>query len=124
MALARRPGGHHREWLVDARDDGRRMELSWHRRERLVVVSLWQGASCRATFRMPIADAPAAIGMLSAALGEAASGRAPDAATPLGRPKPGRPPRRPTGILERIGRALRLRRTRAEVVELSAYRAE
>jgi hypothetical protein len=42
-----------REWFTDARDEGRRMEVSWHPAEHLVIVSLWNGTMCRATFRMP-----------------------------------------------------------------------
>ena len=85
MALALRSGGLRREWFTDARDSGRRMELSWHRDEGIVIVSLWQGSVCRATFRMPVADAPLAIGVLAEVLGDAATGRPPPAAPRLGR---------------------------------------
>lgn len=128
MALARRPDGSRREWLVDARDDGRRMELSWHRRQRLVVLSLWQRGTCRATFRLPVADAPAVIALLSNALGDAAAGSGPAAdevgpATRLpvgGATGPWRSMRRRAqGAWQR----LRCRgQTRAEVVDLTTYR--
>lgn len=40
MVLARRPGDSRRDWLTDARDDGRRTERSWHRHDGLVFVGL------------------------------------------------------------------------------------
>jgi hypothetical protein len=51
------------------------MEISWHPHERLVIVSLWSGTLCRATFRLPVEDATQVIQVLVDALGEAASGR-------------------------------------------------
>jgi len=73
MALLQRSGGLRREWFTDDRDSGRQMELTWHRDEQIVIISLWQGAVCRATFRMPITEAPSAIGVLADALGDAAT---------------------------------------------------
>jgi len=61
-----------RQWFSDARDDGRRMEISWHRDEELVIVSLWHGSVCRATFRLPVDEAPMLIQTLAGALGDAA----------------------------------------------------
>jgi hypothetical protein len=54
------------------------MEISWHPHERLVIVSLWSGTLCRATFRLPVEDATQVIQVLVDALGEAASGRTGD----------------------------------------------
>jgi hypothetical protein len=34
------------------------MRLSWHVDEGVAVVSLWQGASCAGTFRLPISEVP------------------------------------------------------------------
>ncbi|HXP32860.1 MAG TPA: hypothetical protein VN820_02540 [Acidimicrobiales bacterium] len=55
------PDGVRRQWFTDARDNGRRMEVSWHPHEALVIVSLWHGSICRATFRLPVEQAPALI---------------------------------------------------------------
>jgi hypothetical protein len=48
------------------------MEVSWHPDERIVIISLWSATVCRATFRLPIEEAPTAIDMLATSLGEAA----------------------------------------------------
>lgn len=143
MALARGPGGSRREWLVDARDDGRRMELTWHRRQRLVVLSLWQGGNCRATFRLPVADAPEVIALLSNALGDAAAGGGASASSEpagddvgpvtvgAGRGATALPVRGASGrwqaVLGHAGGAWQRlrgrRRSPAEVVDLTTYRA-
>jgi hypothetical protein len=68
-----RPHDVRREWFDDARDDSRRMEVSWHHEEGLVIVSFWAGHLCRATFRMPARDAPDLIHLLVDAVAEAAS---------------------------------------------------
>ncbi len=47
------------------------MEVSWHADEGLVIVSLWHGSICRATFRLPVDQAPALIQTLADALGNA-----------------------------------------------------
>jgi len=47
------------------------MEVSWHADERLVIISLWHGSVCRATFRMPVEESPALIQALGNALGDA-----------------------------------------------------
>jgi hypothetical protein len=70
-----------RQWFSDARDDGRRMEISWHRDEELVIVSLWHGSVCRATFRLPIDQAPMLIQTLADALGDAVQTRLPPGGT-------------------------------------------
>lgn len=88
------------------------MEVSWHDEAGVVVISLWQGGTCRSTFRMPVEDAPALISTLSSALGDALSG--PHTAPP-GSGTPRRPARGST-LLE----ALRSwgRRRRGVVVAL------
>ncbi len=103
--LARRTHPVRRQWFNDARDNGRRMEVSWHADEGIVIVSLWHGSMCRATFRLPVEQAPALIQTLADALGEAAQVA----------PAPGRRGR-PTALLD-MGRE-RLRRHVAEVVAL------
>jgi hypothetical protein len=64
VVLLPHPDGVRRQWFSDARDDGRRMEVSWHSHEGLVIVSLWHGSICRATFRLPADQAPALIQIL------------------------------------------------------------
>lgn len=46
-----------REWFTDARGGVRRMQVSHHPEDGLVVFSLWDGARCRGTFRMAVEDA-------------------------------------------------------------------
>jgi len=87
------------------------MEVSAHSDEGLVIVSLWHGSMCRATFRLPVDEAPGLIQTLADALG--------DAARPS--PPPGRKSR-PTSLLE-MGRD-RLRRHVAEVVALEGLPKE
>jgi len=123
--LRARPDGVRREWFVDARDDGRRMELSWHAGERLVIVSLWNGAVCRATFRLPVERAPDVIHVLAAALGDAASTAPPTS-------EPGRRGSLLRRTASRLGgagmaRAVRMRLGRldegvADVVDLATQR--
>lgn len=38
--------------FLDARDQGRAMRLSWHGDAGVVVLSLWRGATCVATFQL------------------------------------------------------------------------
>lgn len=85
------------------------MEVTWHADAGVVVFSLWQGQTCRSTFRMPVEDAPALIGALSSALGDALA----PALSPDHRAKPRRP-----RALERLIAAFRkdLRRQRADVL--------
>jgi hypothetical protein len=40
----------------DVRDNGRTMRVSYHAEAGVVVVSLWAGALCRASFRLASAD--------------------------------------------------------------------
>jgi hypothetical protein len=47
------------------------MEVSWHSEEQLIVISLWHGSVCRATFRMPVSDAPDLAQMLVGAIADA-----------------------------------------------------
>ncbi len=81
------------------------MEVSWHSDEGIVIVSLWHGSICRATFRLPVDQAPALIQTLADALGDAAHGA----------PRSGRRSR-PSALVE-MGRD-RLRRHVAEIVAL------
>jgi hypothetical protein len=64
-----------RRWFSDARDQGRQMEVSWHPEQHIVIVSIWSATRCRASFRLPIEEAPGVIEMLAASLGDAATER-------------------------------------------------
>ena len=46
------------EVFADARGGGRAMRVNWHEAEGVVALSLWKGAICTATFRVPAADLP------------------------------------------------------------------
>jgi hypothetical protein len=85
--LMRRSDGIRRQWFGDARDDGRRMEVSWHPDEGIVIISLWHGSMCRATFRLPVDQAPALIQTLADALGDAVQSE-PTSAQRRGRGRP------------------------------------
>ena len=52
---------------------GRAMRLSWHAEEGLAVLSLWQGASCTGTFRLPSADVPDLVDALVRGLASSAA---------------------------------------------------
>lgn len=54
-----------REWFYDVRTPLRRMAISTHETEALVVISLWQGDVCTATFRLPLADAARVVSLLT-----------------------------------------------------------
>jgi|GEM_PF-5617858 len=41
------------------------MEVSWHPGQQLVIVSLWSGPICRATFQMPVGQVPVLVEALS-----------------------------------------------------------
>jgi hypothetical protein len=69
-------------WFNDARTPVRRMGVSQHPEEGVVVVSLWQGDVCTGTFRLPMADAPRLISELADALGAALPGPSSSAPTP------------------------------------------
>jgi hypothetical protein len=45
------------DMFVDARGEDRTMRVSLHPDRGLIVVSLWSGATCRASFRLPLDEA-------------------------------------------------------------------
>ena len=49
--------------LVDERGAG--LRATWHAEHELVVLSIWRGDACVATFRLPIADVSALAAFLS-----------------------------------------------------------
>ena len=59
-----------RHWFSDDRTPARRMGVSWHPENGLMVLSFWQGNECTATFRLPIDDAARLIQILASGLGE------------------------------------------------------
>lgn len=93
------------------------MDVSWHPEEGIVIVGLWQGQVCRATFRMPIKDAPGMIQVLAVALGDALE------VTPATRPEPsirGLLAHSVRGLVERMRQ--RFEPEKAHVVYLGEYK--
>lgn len=119
VALARTAS--RRQWFEDARDNGRRLEVTWHREEQLVVVGLWRGETCRATFRMPVEDVPAFVHTLTDALADvlATPSRSLSVGRNIGR-RPASSTPAPRSLLERLRRAWS--KPLAEVVSLARYR--
>jgi hypothetical protein len=60
------------EVFLDARASGRALRVSWHRlgpgHGDLVVLSLWRGATCTGTFRLPVEDVPGLVAALQEGL--------------------------------------------------------
>lgn len=81
-------------WFEDTRSPVRRMKVSWHPDEAVVVVSLWQDERCTGTFRMAPADAPALIHLLVDSLAD----------RPVGGPPPPMPRRGMRARLEGLWR--------------------
>ncbi|HLI74224.1 MAG TPA: hypothetical protein VKU86_10125 [Acidimicrobiales bacterium] len=63
-----RPG--ERVWFHDQRSPDRRMAVTSHRDEGLVVISLWRGDTCTGTFRLRLADAASLVAALASALAQ------------------------------------------------------
>lgn len=55
--------------LVDSR--GRALRVSWHHEEDLVVLSVWHGERCTASFRLDADDVPALVDALVHGLAQA-----------------------------------------------------
>jgi hypothetical protein len=93
-----------RTWFTDPRSRFRRMCVSAHPDHGLVVLSLWTGDRCTATFRLPPAEAARLVGTLADGLaaGVQASARA-SAASPARRGW--------RGLLDRVRRRSASRRT-------------
>lgn len=72
-------------WFADDRGIDRRLKVSWHPERKLLVLSLWQGDTCTATFRLGVAEVPRLVRTLVDALGQAAT----RVATSAGSPAPG-----------------------------------
>jgi hypothetical protein len=50
--------------FVDARGNGRTLRISRHPEAGLLILSLWMGEVCRASFRLPADDAPRLLAQL------------------------------------------------------------
>jgi hypothetical protein len=59
-----RSAGSPGEVFLDTRGGGRALRLTWHHEVDVVVLSLWQGPQCTATFRLDAADVNAFIDAL------------------------------------------------------------
>jgi hypothetical protein len=59
------------EHFLDPRGGARSLRVRWHQEDGLVVLSLWRGAACTGTFRLPVEDVPVLIEALRAGLDEA-----------------------------------------------------
>jgi hypothetical protein len=71
------------EYFLDTRGDARALRVSWHDEAGLVVLSMWRGHECVASFRLAVDEVPALIEALREGLDHAyAATRSPDAATP------------------------------------------
>jgi hypothetical protein len=56
------------EIFVDERGVG--LRVTWHPEREMVVLSVWHGATCTASFRLAVADLPRLTGFLSSVMGD------------------------------------------------------
>ena len=56
------------EFFLDTRGDARSLRVRWHHSDGLVLLSLWRGAECTGTFRLPVEEVPTLIEALTAGL--------------------------------------------------------
>ena len=75
--LMRRSDGIRRQWFGDAGTTGDGWRSPGTPDEGIVIISLWHGSMCRATFRLPVEQAPALIQTLADALGDAVQSEPP-----------------------------------------------
>ena len=54
--------------LPDVRGEHRALQVRWHERDDVFVVSIWRAGTCSATVRLAPADAAALIGSLAEGL--------------------------------------------------------
>jgi hypothetical protein len=59
------------EVFLDARGEGRTLRVSWHHDVGMVVFSLWRGATCTGSFRLPADEVPALLAALAGGLATA-----------------------------------------------------
>jgi hypothetical protein len=65
------------EVLLDARGSARALRVSWHDEAGVVVLSVWSGDTCTATFRLPVEDVPQLVNVLCAGLARSYDARRP-----------------------------------------------
>jgi hypothetical protein len=56
------------EFFLDTRGDARSLRVRWHHTDGLVLLSLWRGGECTATFRLSIDEVPTLVEALRAGL--------------------------------------------------------
>lgn len=56
------------EVLADARGGDRRLRVSWHHEDGVVVLSVWRGDVCTSTVRVAAEDVPALVSALTQGL--------------------------------------------------------
>jgi hypothetical protein len=59
------------EYFLDARGPARALRVSWHHDADLVVLSMWRGQECVASFRLAIEEVPDLIATLREGLDRA-----------------------------------------------------
>jgi hypothetical protein len=60
-------------WFSDHRSPTRRLHISWHGAERIIVLSIWHENRCTASFRLPVQDAGKMIAAVADAMSRAIS---------------------------------------------------
>lgn len=82
--------------ITDRRDGGRRLQVTWHAAQRVVVFSQWRDEVCVATTPVELSEVPRIIGLLVNAL----AGGSSEPRSPTGRPTP-------RSVLQDLGSVLR-----------------
>ena len=59
------------EYFLDARGDARALRVSWHHEADVVVLSMWRGGECVASFRLAVEEVPELIEALREGLDDA-----------------------------------------------------
>ena len=70
------------EYFLDARGSARALRVSWHHDADVVVLSMWRGQECVASFRLAIDEVPELIAALRAGLDRAYDASRPAAPAP------------------------------------------
>ena len=73
MAITRPSTQVPEAWFSDERSPSRRLHVSWHGAERMIVLSIWYEDRCTASFRMPVQDAGRMIAAVADAMSRAIS---------------------------------------------------
>jgi hypothetical protein len=59
------------EYFLDSRGDDRALRVRWHHEADVVVLSMWRGAECVASFRLAVDEVPDLIAALREGLDRA-----------------------------------------------------